>query len=102
MIFYIHKHCNISFFIWAISFNSAGDMLQTWSGPTMVLSNVKCFSKILAPRAHAASAAAMPTVWSLKPAYFVKSTRLQFKSSFGNNDFLRFVFLFRIQYPVLI
>ncbi len=61
--------------------SSSGIMLHVWSGPYIFLSKVKCFSKICAPREKATIAAEIPTVWSLKPEYLLKSTEASLQSN---------------------
>ena len=46
---------------------SSGSAESLWSGPSSVLSRVKCFSMISAPSAAAAMATAVPMVWSENP-----------------------------------
>src|SRR6185437_1039916 len=46
---------------------SAGSSEAAWSGPSALRSSVRCFSMMLAPRATAAIAISMPSVWSEYP-----------------------------------
>ena len=47
-----------------IYLSSFGSRLALWSGPSIFLSKVKCFSITLAPRATAAIGTSIPRVWS--------------------------------------
>ena len=47
-----------------IDFSSAGSSEALWSGPSMSLDKVKCFSITSAPKTTAAVGTSIPSVWS--------------------------------------